>query len=97
MFSSSLSQELSVQGNTQLVITESTTLGQLVNQQNIVNLPLKGRDVQQLAFLGGELIRYLTEVVVGRDRGLVSRREGRVRERGPTCWRNAARFNLGRV
>jgi hypothetical protein len=34
---------------------------------------------------------------VGGDRGLVSRREVRERERSPTCWQSASRFSLGRV
>jgi len=47
-----VSQQVSVEANTTLVTTQSATLGQLVNQQNIVDLPLNGREVQQLVFLG---------------------------------------------
>lgn len=46
-----VAQELTVTADTALVTTQSATLGQLVNQQNIVDLPLNGREVQQLVFL----------------------------------------------
>ncbi|MGH9403072.1 MAG: TonB-dependent receptor domain-containing protein, partial [Terriglobia bacterium] len=46
-----VAQQVVVQSNTPLVTTQSATLGQLVNQRSIVDLPLNGRDVQQLVFL----------------------------------------------
>ncbi|MGO8787632.1 MAG: TonB-dependent receptor domain-containing protein [Terriglobia bacterium] len=47
-----VSQQVTVGANAELVTTQSATLGQLVNQQSIVDLPLNGREVQQLVFLG---------------------------------------------
>ncbi len=44
-------QQVTVRSNTQLVTTQSATLDQLVNQRTIVDLPLNGREVQQLVFL----------------------------------------------
>lgn len=44
-------QQVTVRANTSLVTTESATLGQLINQRSIVDLPLNGREVQQLVFL----------------------------------------------
>lgn len=47
-----LSQQVAVTGDASLVTTESATVSQVVNQQQIVELPLDGRQVQQLVFLG---------------------------------------------
>ncbi|MGH9327285.1 MAG: TonB-dependent receptor domain-containing protein [Terriglobia bacterium] len=47
-----VAQQVTVQANTSLVTTRSATVGQLVNQRSIVDLPLNGREVQQLVFLG---------------------------------------------
>lgn len=46
-----VAQQVTVQANTSLVTTQSATVGQLVNQRSIVDLPLNGRQVQQLIFL----------------------------------------------
>lgn len=44
-------EHVSVTGNVPLVTTSSATIGQLVNQRSIVNLPLNGRTAQSLVFL----------------------------------------------
>jgi Carboxypeptidase regulatory-like domain/TonB-dependent Receptor Plug Domain/TonB dependent receptor-like, beta-barrel len=44
-------EHVNVSGNAPLVTTSSATIGQLVNQQSIVNLPLNGRQAQSLVFL----------------------------------------------
>lgn len=46
-----ITQQITVRSNTSLVTTQSPTLGQLINEQSVVNLPLNGREVQQLVFL----------------------------------------------
>jgi hypothetical protein len=45
------SQQVTVDANASLVTTESAAVGQMINQQSVVNLPLNGRAVQQLVFL----------------------------------------------
>jgi hypothetical protein len=47
----SLVQEITVESGASLVTTDSPSVGQLINQKNIVDLPLNGREVQQLVFL----------------------------------------------
>jgi hypothetical protein len=47
----SISQQVAVTGDASLVTTESATVSQVVNQRQIVDLPLDGRQVQQLVFL----------------------------------------------
>ncbi len=46
-----VNEKVTVTANTPLVTTRSATTGQLVNQQSIVNLPLDGREAQNLLFL----------------------------------------------
>ncbi|HEU4891988.1 MAG TPA: TonB-dependent receptor [Vicinamibacterales bacterium] len=46
-----LTEEVTVQANTELVGTRNGTLGQLVDQQRVVELPLNGRMAQSLVFL----------------------------------------------
>lgn len=46
-----VSQAITISENTSLVTTESATVSQVVNQRQIVDLPLDGRQVQQLVFL----------------------------------------------
>ncbi|HKW97142.1 MAG TPA: TonB-dependent receptor [Bryobacteraceae bacterium] len=46
-----VSQQVTVTGDTSLVTTQSASVGQVVNQRQIVDLPLDGRQVQQLVFL----------------------------------------------
>jgi hypothetical protein len=46
-----VSQQVTVNANASLVTTESASVGQMIQQQSIVNLPLNGREVQQLVFL----------------------------------------------
>lgn len=46
-----VAQQVTVNANASMVTTESPAVGQLVNQQSIVTLPLNGREVQQLVFL----------------------------------------------
>jgi hypothetical protein len=47
----SVGQQIVVTANSSLVTTDSPTVGQLINQQEISGLPLNGREVQQLVFL----------------------------------------------
>ncbi|MGB8479709.1 MAG: TonB-dependent receptor [Acidobacteriaceae bacterium] len=44
-------QQVTVRANPSMVTTQSATVGQLVNQKNMVGLPLNGREAQQLVFL----------------------------------------------
>ena len=44
-------QQVSVSANASMVTTDSPVLGQLIDQKNVVDLPLNGREVQQLVFL----------------------------------------------
>ena len=46
-----VSQQVVVTENPSLVTTDSATVDQLINQREISQLPLNGRDVQQLVFL----------------------------------------------
>jgi hypothetical protein len=47
-----VTEKVTVTGNAPLVTTASSTVGQLVNTQQILDLPLSGREVQSLIFLG---------------------------------------------
>jgi hypothetical protein len=47
-----VAQQVAVTADASLVTTESATISQVVNQRQIVELPLDGRQVQQLVFLG---------------------------------------------
>lgn len=47
----SVNQEINVSANAQLVTTETGTVGQLVDQRRILDLPLNGRQPQTLLFL----------------------------------------------
>src|SRR2546422_5638057 len=46
-----VSQQVTVTGDASIVTTQSATVGQLINQRQIVELPLDGRQVQSLVFL----------------------------------------------
>ncbi len=46
-----VAQEVAVSADASLVTTESAAVSQVVNQRDIVDLPLDGRQVQQLVFL----------------------------------------------
>ena len=46
-----ISQQVTITGDASVVTTESATVGQVINQRQIVDLPLDGRQVQQLVFL----------------------------------------------
>lgn len=46
-----VTQEVTVSANTALLTTRSGTVGQLINQRHIVDLPLNGREAQSLVFL----------------------------------------------
>ncbi len=46
-----VSQQVTVTGDTSLVTTQSAAISQVVNERQIVDLPLDGRQVQQLVFL----------------------------------------------
>jgi hypothetical protein len=46
-----VSQEVTVAGDASLVTTQSATVGQVINERQVVELPLDGRQVQQLVFL----------------------------------------------
>lgn len=47
----SVQEQVTVTGDAELVNTESGTVGQLINQKKIVDLPLDGREPQSLLFL----------------------------------------------
>ncbi|HEY7305530.1 MAG TPA: TonB-dependent receptor [Bryobacteraceae bacterium] len=47
----SITQQVAVSADTSLVTTQSATLSQVVNERQVVDLPLDGRQVQQLVFL----------------------------------------------
>jgi hypothetical protein len=49
----SVSEQLSVEANAALVETHSTGIGQVVDQQRVVDLPLNGRQATELVFLAG--------------------------------------------
>jgi hypothetical protein len=49
----SLNQEVLVQADAAMVETHSTGVGQVVDQQRVVELPLNGRQATQLIFLAG--------------------------------------------
>ncbi|MCZ2154589.1 MAG: carboxypeptidase regulatory-like domain-containing protein [Bryobacterales bacterium] len=46
-----ITESVNVEANTELVVTQTATAGQLINQQRIVDLPLNGRGAQSLVFL----------------------------------------------
>ena len=46
-----ITQEVTVAANAQVLTTRTATLGQLVDQKKIVDLPLNGRQAQELLFL----------------------------------------------
>jgi hypothetical protein len=46
-----VSEEVTVEANTELVGTRNGTLGQLVDQKQVIELPLNGRMAQSLVFL----------------------------------------------
>ena len=46
-----ISEEVTVEANAELVGTRNGTLGQLVDQKRVVELPLNGRMAQSLVFL----------------------------------------------
>jgi hypothetical protein len=46
-------QEITVQANAAMVETQSTGVGQVVNQDQVVDLPLNGREITQLVSLSG--------------------------------------------
>jgi hypothetical protein len=46
-----VSQEVTVAGDTSLVTTQSATVDQVINERQVAELPLDGRQVQQLVFL----------------------------------------------
>ncbi len=49
----SQTQEITVQANAAMVETQSTGVGQVVNQDQVVDLPLNGREITQLVSLSG--------------------------------------------
>ncbi len=49
----SLSQEIAVTADASMVETHSTGVGQVVDQQRVVDLPLNGRNATQLIFVAG--------------------------------------------
>ena len=46
-----VSQQVTIAADTALVTTQSATVSQVINQRQVVDLPLDGRQVQQLVFL----------------------------------------------
>jgi hypothetical protein len=49
----SVSEQVLVEAAAAMVETQSTGVGQVINQQQVVDLPLNGRDATQLIFLSG--------------------------------------------
>ena len=49
----SVSEQVSVEAAAAMVETQSTGVGQVINSQQVVDLPLNGRDATQLIFLSG--------------------------------------------
>jgi len=47
----SVTQQVTVRANASLVTTDSPTLGQIIDSKSVVDLPLNGREAQQLVFL----------------------------------------------
>ncbi|MBL8295723.1 MAG: carboxypeptidase regulatory-like domain-containing protein, partial [Bryobacterales bacterium] len=46
-----VSEQVTVQGDAELVVTKTATNGQLISQKSVVELPLNGRGAQSLVFL----------------------------------------------
>ena len=46
-----VAQQVTVEGNSSLVTTQSASIGQLISQESMIGLPLNGREAQQLVFL----------------------------------------------
>jgi hypothetical protein len=46
-----VSQQVTIAADASIVTTQSATLSQVINQRQVVDLPLDGREVQQLVFL----------------------------------------------
>jgi hypothetical protein len=46
-----VSQQVTITGDASVVTTESATVSQVINERQVVDLPLDGRQVQQLVFL----------------------------------------------
>jgi len=46
-----VTERITVEGNTELVVTRTATTGQLIDRQRVVELPLNGRMAQTLLFL----------------------------------------------
>jgi hypothetical protein len=46
-----VAQQVTVQANSSLVTTQSASVSQLISQENMIALPLNGREAQQLVFL----------------------------------------------
>jgi hypothetical protein len=55
-----ISDQVEVQANANMVETQSTAVGQVVDQQRVVDLPLNGRNAAQLIFLAGAATEGLT-------------------------------------
>jgi hypothetical protein len=49
----SIAQQVEVQANANMVETQSTSVGQVIDQQRVVELPLNGRQATQLVFIAG--------------------------------------------
>ena len=56
-----VNQQVTVQANSSMVTTESASIGQLINQEDIVGLPLNGREAQQLVFLTPGAVQVTSE------------------------------------
>src|SRR5438552_2573272 len=55
-----VTEQVEVQANASMVETQSTSVGQVVDQQRVVDLPLNGRNAAQLIFLAGAATEGLT-------------------------------------
>ena len=55
-----VSEQVEVQANASMVETQTTAVGQVVDQQRVIELPLNGRNAAQLIFLAGAATEGLT-------------------------------------
>lgn len=51
-----VNEQVTVQGDAELVVTKTATNGQLISQKSVIELPLNGRGAQTLVFLAAETV-----------------------------------------
>jgi hypothetical protein len=55
-----VTEQVEVQANASMIETQTTAVGQVVDQQRVIDLPLNGRNAAQLIFLAGAATEGLT-------------------------------------